>query len=77
MGLPFPWGLAWLEETAPALLPWAWAINGCASVVTSVLAAILALSYGFTLVLWLGAAAYAGAWLILFSGNQALRRAGV
>jgi hypothetical protein len=62
MGLPFPLGLAWLESLAGpgrVLVPWAWAINGCASVVASVLAAILAISYGFTVVLALGAAAYA------------------
>jgi spermidine synthase len=61
MGLPFPFGLAWLEQHYPALTPWAWAVNGCASVIASVLAAILALSYGFTVVLYLGAAAYGGA----------------
>lgn len=66
MGLPFPLGLAWLEDRAPEFVPWAWAINGCASVVASVLAAILALSYGFTVVLLLGAGAYAGAWIALF-----------
>jgi len=62
MGLPFPLGLAWLETLAGpgrVLVPWAWAINGCASVVASVLAAILAISYGFTVVLALGAGAYA------------------
>jgi hypothetical protein len=64
MGLPFPLGLAWLERRAPQLVPWAWAINGCASVVASVLAAILGLSLGFTAVLWLGAGAYAAAWLV-------------
>jgi hypothetical protein len=64
MGIPFPLGLAWLEERAPGLIPWAWAVNGCASVISSVLAAILALSFGFTLVLSLGAAAYTGALLI-------------
>jgi hypothetical protein len=64
MGLPFPLGLSWLEAEAPRLVPWAWAVNGCASVVASVLAAILALSYGFTAVLLLGALAYAGAWLL-------------
>jgi len=63
MGLPFPWGLAWLETYAPQLAPWAWAINGCASVIASVLAAILTLSYGFTFVMLLGAGAYAGALL--------------
>jgi hypothetical protein len=71
MGIPFPMGLAWLEAQTPELIPWAWAINGCASVVASVLAAILTLSYGFNLVIWLGAAAYATAWLTL-TRTQAL-----
>ena len=65
MGLPFPLGLSWLARAAPGLIPWAWAVNGCASVVASVLAAILALSYGFTAVLLLGTLAYAGAWMLL------------
>jgi hypothetical protein len=61
MGLPFPFGLVWLEQHYPALIPWVWAVNGCASVIASVLAAILALGYGFSMVLYLGAAAYGGA----------------
>ncbi len=64
MGLPFPFGLQQMAgkcQRAPGLVPWAWAVNGCASVIASVLAAILSLSYGFSLVLWLGATAYAGA----------------
>lgn len=65
MGLPFPLGLAWLERDAPGLVAWAWAVNGCASVIASVLAAILALSYGFTFVLMLGAGAYSLAVLVL------------
>ena len=59
MGLPFPMGLAWLKTRAPRLIPWVWAINGCASVVASVLAAILALSYGYTFVMFVGTVAYA------------------
>ena len=65
MGIPFPRGLAWLEGSASWLAPWAWAVNGCASVVSGVVAAILALSYGFTVVLLIGAACYAGAWAAL------------
>ncbi|MBM4457505.1 MAG: hypothetical protein FJ011_07025 [Chloroflexi bacterium] len=68
MGLPFPLGLAWAEARRPAaasLIPWAWAVNGCASVIAAVLAAILALSFGFTAVLWLGAIGYAAAGVIL------------
>ncbi len=67
MGLPFPRGLAWLEDHAPGWAPWAWAVNGCASVSAAVLAAILALQNGFSLVLWLGAGAY-GAAAIIFWG---------
>ncbi len=70
MGVPFPLGLTWLEEDAPSLVPWAWAVNGCASVTAAVLAAILALGDGFTLVLSVGAAAYAGAGLLMFSRRR-------
>lgn len=63
MGIPFPSGLAWLRERAPGLIPWAWAINGCSSVLASVLAAIVALSAGFSWVLVAAGLAYAGAWL--------------
>ncbi len=65
MGVPFPRGLDWLRERAPHLIPWAWAVNGCASVLSSVLAAMLALSAGFTWVLAAAALTYAGAWLVL------------
>jgi hypothetical protein len=65
MGIPFPSGLAWLRERAPGLIPWAWAINGCMSVLAAVLATIIALSVGFSWVLVVAALAYAGAWLVL------------
>jgi hypothetical protein len=68
MGLPFPLGLAWLEREALHLVPWAWAVNGCASVIASVLAAMLTLNYGFTLVLLLGAGAYALAFGLQLEG---------
>ncbi len=70
MGLPFPRGVAWLEDRAPALIPWAWAVNGSTSVVASVLAAILALSSGFTVVLLLGAGCYAAAGIVLFRSEK-------
>jgi hypothetical protein len=70
MGLPFPRGLAWLESHAPGWTPWAWAVNGCASVSAAVLAAILALQSGFSLVLWLGAGAYGAAALIFWGVSR-------
>ncbi len=63
MGMPFPLGLVRVSERAADAIPWVWAINGCASVVGAVLAAILAIHFGFTtvvviaLVLYLVAAA--------------------
>ncbi len=65
MGTAFPGGLAWLQARAPGMIPWAWAVNGCLSVLASVLAAMIALSAGFSWVLAAGALAYAGAWLAL------------
>ena len=65
MGIPFPGGLDWLRQRAPGLIPWAWAINGCTSVLASILAAMLALSAGFSWVLVAAALAYTGAWLAL------------
>lgn len=65
MGLPFAGGLRVVEEIDPALVPWAWAINGSFSVISSVLAVMLALTWSLSTVLLLGAAAYAVAWLAL------------
>jgi hypothetical protein len=59
MGVPFPRGIALVEQRSPGLIPWAWGVNGCASVVASVLAAMLALSAGFSWVLVAGAGCYA------------------
>ncbi len=50
MGMPFPLGLARVEAGDAGLIPWAWAINGCASVTGAVLATLLAIHIGFTAV---------------------------
>lgn len=48
MGMPFPLALIRVSDTAPALVPWAWAINGCASTISAVLAVVLAIHFGIT-----------------------------
>ena len=48
MGMPFPLGLADTAIGAPELVPWAWGINGCASVLSAVLATLLAIDLGFS-----------------------------
>jgi hypothetical protein len=50
MGMPFPLGLARTAARAPALVPWAWGVNGCASVVAAILATLLAIHFGFAVV---------------------------
>lgn len=64
MGIMFPKGLAHLEDRAPELVPWAWGINGTVSVISAVAAAILALNFGFSFVVQMGAVAYGGAALL-------------
>jgi hypothetical protein len=61
MGVPFAAGLRYVEQRVPGITPWIWAINGSASVVSSVLAAILALSWGYRAVLALAGLCYLGA----------------
>ena len=72
MGVPFPHAIRTLGGQVPALVPWAWAVNGSASVVSAILATILALSFGFTWVVLGGAAAYLVA---AFAGHLWQRRA--
>jgi len=64
-GMFFPVGVRVLSLRNGRAIPWAWAVNASASVVGSVLAVVIALSWGFTTVLCLAAVAYGLAVLIL------------
>lgn len=61
MGMPFPLGLSQLATQAPRFIPWAWGINGCASVLSAILAVLLAVHIGLGVVLLVAAALYAAA----------------
>ena len=70
LGWPFPLGLRAVSRNRPALVPWAWAVNGCASVVGAVLAKTLAMSLGFRAVLAAGWGLYVmAAWLFPAAGR--------
>ena len=58
MGMPFPLGLRRVADQAPSLVPWAWGVNGCASVLSAVLASLLATHVGFTVVVALAMGLY-------------------
>jgi hypothetical protein len=64
MGMPFPLGLSRVTRSEPGLLPWAWGVNGCASLISAILATLLAIHLGFTWVVLLALLAYGGAGLV-------------
>ncbi len=69
MGMPFPMGLAKISQTAPALIPWIWGINGCASVISAILATLIAIQFGFTVLIFLAISLYClAAWFFPDSG---------
>ena len=47
-----------VAASAPHLVPWAWGVNGCASVLSAILATLLAMSIGFTWVVLIAMALY-------------------
>lgn len=58
MGIPFPLALGMLEGSAVNNIPWAWGINGCASVIGATLATLVALEFGIAALLVSGIASY-------------------
>ena len=58
MGIPFPTGFQLVSDRAERLVPWAWGINGCASVVGATLATFTAVHLGFRVVVLLALATY-------------------
>jgi len=58
MGQLFPAGLALVGRSQPALVPWAWAVNGFASVTATVAAPLIAAEAGFKVVLLLAVGCY-------------------
>jgi hypothetical protein len=66
MGIPFPAGLDWMAyyargENEPShswMVAYIWAVNGACSVLASILASLISLSYGFTITSGFGLACY-------------------
>jgi spermidine synthase len=51
LGMPFAHGVGLLRKLSPGFVPWAWAVNGSASVVGSVFTVIVSMNFGFSVVL--------------------------
>ena len=58
MGWMFPSGMEVLEHQSESLIPWAWGINGFASVTAAPLAIMLSMSIGFSNVILIGLGCY-------------------
>jgi hypothetical protein len=67
MGMPFPLGLTRVSMHVPALVPWAWGVSGCFSVISAILATVLAIHFGFTAVVLLAVILYLAA-AVVFRG---------
>ena len=71
MGMPFPVALSTLADNTQgqgqAYIPWVWGVNGCASVISAVLASIVAIHFGFTIVILIAISLYYFC-LLLFPG---------
>ncbi|WP_345976995.1 hypothetical protein [Sulfurimonas sp. HSL3-7] len=63
MGIPFAMGLSELGGHSETLIPWAWAVNGCASVISAVAATLFAIHFGFTAVMAMALLFYLSAYL--------------
>ena len=59
LGMFFPLGVKLAADANPMLVPWAWGINGCTTVVGTILAVIVAISWDFRGVTLLSLAIYA------------------
>lgn len=66
LGTPFPAGMRLMSQHEAANIPLIWGLNGVASVVGSLCAAMFAKAWGFNAVLFIGAATYVVAAAALF-----------
>lgn len=74
MGLPFPLALTLLRAEESSLVPWAWGINGYASVVSASLATLIAIHHGFNTVIATAVATYLLAWSLFAKMNAKTHR---
>jgi hypothetical protein len=58
LGWPFPMGLREISGRFPSLVPWAWGINGCASVIGAVLGKMISMSAGLRMTMLVAALLY-------------------
>ncbi len=70
MGMPFPLGLGCLSDDGKEMIPWAWGINGCASVVGAMSATLIAIHWGFSSLLFVAIIIYPAMYLLFPDGGD-------
>ena len=65
--MTFAYGLRVTNDYEPQLTAWAWAVNGCLSVIGSILSVVVSMNFGFSAVLWFAALVYIAGFFALNS----------
>ena len=60
LGMPFPLGLTLLTRSMPVMIPWAWGMNGAASVIAAILAVLLLAHFSLNMFWSLGVVSSVG-----------------
>ena len=63
MGLPFPSGISFAGRMNAGVIPWLWAMNSFASVISSSLCVLIAIEFGFMIVALISSLGYLTAYL--------------
>jgi hypothetical protein len=75
LGMAFPLGMELALGRSASLAPWLWGINGATSVCASVLALVIALTWGISAAFWSGFGCYAVALAAYLRAGQQTRGA--
>ena len=73
LGMPFPLGVKFINRIEAKLIPGGWGVNGCFSVMASIVSVIMAMNFGFMAVLELAAVCYLVAILAIDSIGRKVR----
>jgi hypothetical protein len=73
MGMCFPMGMQIVRRFHEHLIPWGWGVNGAFSVFASVFSLVLALNFGFKVMMAVGVVFYALSFIIIFTLRGAVK----
>lgn len=66
LGMPFPFGIRIIQEKMPHIIPWAFGINGCSSVLGATIGKLISMTWGFEIAFAISCALYLISSIVLF-----------